>query len=671
MDKKTLKAWFTRGKKPTAAQFAAWMDSYWHKDEPLPATAIDGLLQMLDAKAFIDDSAPSTATTYSSEKIRQMVAELVGSLQPEKDVVPVATVDELQQIEEPDSEVLYLVAESNEVYAWNGMTYVLVNTDNALRIRELSELDGITDAGEYKVVWIERLGKTRPGTASFPRYKCASWSLSVGTNAEAVTQHLANRDGYYARNGRQFADGVTRWGEWERRLYALLDDNAASAQTAYSSERVEKLHRHIEKKQRTSVHYCSSRMKYAMPKVGTTVLIDDNREHFWGFASFGRPKNGGHGMKGATADDLENVRELAATGETLNGLSRTRYSVRSGTLAVPEWVSDLWQAEQADRFAYLRVKPFASAFPEIEVMSDDGNLMHAFELANASGSTGLTGKGYLPALPDGVTIALEQVANPVCDLCVKARLNGIGAATARDKDNTNVREDKYSVGDIVRFDGKRWVRIDRLDTGRSVRVLYQGIRVERTGGATFRYDNRLLRLPDFKKFEFRYESADTTSAIGTLASPLDVLDGYLKYACSEKSDGTFVETGSGVRHLARCTLAVMAKHNNGHGGTAWHMALPNPQIPTGTAKGARSGNRRLLTPLTKESGKENYPWYADAYIVAMRKVKNVNQEKKPKLKTLRPYDRNVEVSNRIPVRVSYIRRNDGTTTVRVRPYARA
>ena len=56
MDKTTLKAWFTRGKKPTAAQFAAWMDSYWHKDEPLPTTAIDGLDDLLDEKAVIDDA---------------------------------------------------------------------------------------------------------------------------------------------------------------------------------------------------------------------------------------------------------------------------------------------------------------------------------------------------------------------------------------------------------------------------------------------------------------------------------------------------------------------------------------------------------------------------------------------------------------------------------------
>ncbi|MDR2361710.1 MAG: hypothetical protein LBD91_03175 [Prevotellaceae bacterium] len=29
----TLKSWFVRGAKPLASQFAAWIDSYWHKDD--------------------------------------------------------------------------------------------------------------------------------------------------------------------------------------------------------------------------------------------------------------------------------------------------------------------------------------------------------------------------------------------------------------------------------------------------------------------------------------------------------------------------------------------------------------------------------------------------------------------------------------------------------------
>ena len=51
MDKPTLKSWFQRGKKPTAAQFAALIDSFFHKDDKIPQSSIDGLPAALAAKA--------------------------------------------------------------------------------------------------------------------------------------------------------------------------------------------------------------------------------------------------------------------------------------------------------------------------------------------------------------------------------------------------------------------------------------------------------------------------------------------------------------------------------------------------------------------------------------------------------------------------------------------
>lgn len=46
----TLKNWFKTGFKPTQAQFWAWLDSFRHKDEPVPVADIDGLQTLLDAK---------------------------------------------------------------------------------------------------------------------------------------------------------------------------------------------------------------------------------------------------------------------------------------------------------------------------------------------------------------------------------------------------------------------------------------------------------------------------------------------------------------------------------------------------------------------------------------------------------------------------------------------
>jgi hypothetical protein len=45
-----LKARFVTAAKPLQQDFHDWLDSFWHKGEPLPATSVDGLPAMLDGK---------------------------------------------------------------------------------------------------------------------------------------------------------------------------------------------------------------------------------------------------------------------------------------------------------------------------------------------------------------------------------------------------------------------------------------------------------------------------------------------------------------------------------------------------------------------------------------------------------------------------------------------
>lgn len=44
----TLKGWFKKGLKPLEIQFAAWLDSYWHKDEAIPMQSVEGLQDALN-----------------------------------------------------------------------------------------------------------------------------------------------------------------------------------------------------------------------------------------------------------------------------------------------------------------------------------------------------------------------------------------------------------------------------------------------------------------------------------------------------------------------------------------------------------------------------------------------------------------------------------------------
>jgi hypothetical protein len=44
----TLKNWFITGAKPLQSQFWDWLDSFWHKDEPIPGASVTGFTQLQD-----------------------------------------------------------------------------------------------------------------------------------------------------------------------------------------------------------------------------------------------------------------------------------------------------------------------------------------------------------------------------------------------------------------------------------------------------------------------------------------------------------------------------------------------------------------------------------------------------------------------------------------------
>jgi ribosomal protein L7/L12 len=65
VDRNTLKQWFVRGARPTAEQFAAWIDSFFHKSENVPATSVEGLQDALNDKA--DKKALATVSGLVQE----------------------------------------------------------------------------------------------------------------------------------------------------------------------------------------------------------------------------------------------------------------------------------------------------------------------------------------------------------------------------------------------------------------------------------------------------------------------------------------------------------------------------------------------------------------------------------------------------------------------------
>lgn len=72
--RETLKKWFSRGAYPTAGQFAAWIDSFFHKDDKIPAASVEGLTDTLNGKA-------DTATVELIKKQQEQYAGRIGDLE--------------------------------------------------------------------------------------------------------------------------------------------------------------------------------------------------------------------------------------------------------------------------------------------------------------------------------------------------------------------------------------------------------------------------------------------------------------------------------------------------------------------------------------------------------------------------------------------------------------
>ncbi|WP_177731905.1 hypothetical protein [Flavobacterium inviolabile] len=92
--------WFLQGKKPTQSEFEATFRSFWHKEEAIPATKVDGLNQALSQKAgqaeftaHLTDGQAHTGLFAAKENI----ANKQNSLTPDNTGTKFPTVDAVNQ----------------------------------------------------------------------------------------------------------------------------------------------------------------------------------------------------------------------------------------------------------------------------------------------------------------------------------------------------------------------------------------------------------------------------------------------------------------------------------------------------------------------------------------------------------------------------------------------
>lgn len=65
----TLKNWFRTGAKPLQQQFWDWMDSFWHKSEIIPSSAISGLDILQTRVETLENASGKVVLTGSGSSI--------------------------------------------------------------------------------------------------------------------------------------------------------------------------------------------------------------------------------------------------------------------------------------------------------------------------------------------------------------------------------------------------------------------------------------------------------------------------------------------------------------------------------------------------------------------------------------------------------------------------
>ena len=95
--KKTLKKWFSNFMKPAQEHFAAWIDSYWHKDEQIPMKNIDGLSRAIEntvsAKQLLNHLDDTNAHRALFDELKRQIQAIQTILQ-----VDDVNLDTLQEI---------------------------------------------------------------------------------------------------------------------------------------------------------------------------------------------------------------------------------------------------------------------------------------------------------------------------------------------------------------------------------------------------------------------------------------------------------------------------------------------------------------------------------------------------------------------------------------------
>ena len=158
-----IKSWFKKGMYPTESQFANTFDSFWHKDDTLPLSAIQNLMQILNGKADAE-----------AEQYVQIVTD-------ESDI------NNLSQ-----KTRLVIVQNTGILYYKTLIGFQKISTNNVLNVEHLDDLFGHTlDQGIYNVLSNVVLDVSQPELPESGGIERRSLSAPVISRKKASTLYVS------------------------------------------------------------------------------------------------------------------------------------------------------------------------------------------------------------------------------------------------------------------------------------------------------------------------------------------------------------------------------------------------------------------------------------------------------------------------------------------------
>ena len=184
---------------------------------------IEVIFGAINGNALDVDSALSRTSTNPVQNkviaaaldlLQRNIDAVAGSIT--KDVVEVATYDDLAEIEEPRTDVIYVTTDTNKLYLYDADAYEFnevtnTNVDNTIYVTDLDSLfDMNLTAGMYAVAYTHRI-QAGSATTMYSLSVSMSSRRGIGRVVQTTNMILANAGGYAVKDYNDDDEPVWVW----------------------------------------------------------------------------------------------------------------------------------------------------------------------------------------------------------------------------------------------------------------------------------------------------------------------------------------------------------------------------------------------------------------------------------------------------------------------------